>query len=87
MISDNLFIYNFQSELSKHSGENGSLVREDAATPSLTFSAVEDVKEPLQQKVIRTLEDGPTSRQKLLVISIWIFSALFGASTCFPDKG
>ena len=79
--------YNFQSELSKHSGENGSLVREDAATPSLTFSAVEDVKEPLQQKVIRTLEDGPTSRQKLLVISIWIFSALFGASTCFPDKG
>ena len=60
---------------------------QDGCSAVETGGEVEDVKEPLQQKVIRTLEDGPTSRQKLLVISIWIFSALFGASTCFPDKG
>ena len=77
-----------QNENSKHVGENGSLIRDDVGTPSLmAFSGIEDVKDPLQQKVIRTLEDGPTSKQKALVISIWIMSALFGASTCFPDKG
>ena len=79
--------YVFQNESCKYLGENGSLIREDVGTPSLAFSGIEDFKEPVQQKVIRTLEDGPTSRQKALVISIWILSSLFGASTCFPDKG
>jgi len=37
-------------------------------------------------KAVRTLEDGPTARQKFLVSSIWVMSALFGAATCFPDK-
>ena len=35
---------------------------------------------------VRTLSDGPTTRQKILVLSIWIFSAIFGFITCFPDK-
>ena len=35
---------------------------------------------------IRTLEDGPTTRQKILVVSIWIFASIFGFLTCFPDK-
>ena len=62
--------------------EDGGIV------PSVAFSGNEqDAGIPFQQKVIRTLEDGPTSRQKALVISIWIVSALFGASTCFPEKG
>jgi hypothetical protein len=34
----------------------------------------------------RSLGDGPTTRQKILVISIWIFSAIFALATCFPDK-
>ena len=37
-------------------------------------------------KVVRTIEDGPTARQKFLVCFIWVMSALFGAATCFPDK-
>ena len=82
IIEDVLF---FQNESHKHLEENGSLLRD--GTPSLAFSGIDDFKDPIQQKVIRTLEDGPTSRQKALVVSIWILSALFGASTCFPDKG
>ena len=35
---------------------------------------------------VRTLSDGPTARQKILVVSIWIFSSLFGILTCFPGK-
>ena len=35
---------------------------------------------------MRTLSDGPTARQKILVVSIWIFSSLFGILTCFPGK-
>ena len=35
---------------------------------------------------VRTLSDGPTARQKILVVSIWIFSSLFGVLTCFPGK-
>ena len=35
---------------------------------------------------VRTLSDGPTTRQKILVVSIWLFSSLFGFLTCFPDK-
>ena len=34
----------------------------------------------------RSLGDGPTTRQKILVASIWIFSAIFALATCFPDK-
>ena len=34
----------------------------------------------------RSLVDGPTTRQKILVASIWIFSAIFALATCFPDK-
>ena len=75
----------FQNESIKHLEENGSLIRD--GTPSLAFSGIDDFKDPFKEKVIRTLEDGPTSRQKALVVSIWILSALFGASTCFPDKG
>ena len=68
-------------------GENGPIIPEDGGTPSIAFSGNEEAKDLLQQKVVRTLEDGPTPRQKALVISIWIISSLFGASTCFPDKG
>ena len=35
---------------------------------------------------MRTLSDGPTTRQKILVVSIWLFSAVFGILTCFPDR-
>ena len=35
---------------------------------------------------VRTLSDGPTTRQKILVVSIWFISAIFGLLTCFPDK-
>ena len=35
---------------------------------------------------VRTLSDGPTTRQKILVVSIWLFSAVFGILTCFPDR-
>lgn len=49
--------------------------------------------EPMQEMVpntsrvnVRTLSDGPTARQKILVVSIWIFSSLFGILTCFPGK-
>jgi hypothetical protein len=34
----------------------------------------------------RSIGDGPTTRQKILVASIWIFSAIFALATCFPDK-
>ena len=68
-------------------GENGAIIAEDGGTPSLAFSGNDDVKASLQQKVVRTLEDGPTSKQKALVLSIWLMASLFGASTCFPDKG
>jgi hypothetical protein len=32
------------------------------------------------------MEDGPSARQKLLVCTIWLSSAFFGVTTCFPDK-
>ena len=51
----------FQNESSKHLEENGSLIRD--GTPSLAFSGIDDFKDPFKEKVIRTLEDGPTSRQ------------------------
>ena len=35
---------------------------------------------------VRTLSDGPTTRQKILVVSIWLFSCLFGVLTCMPEK-
>ena len=38
------------------------------------------------KKPKRTIEDGPTARQKVLVSFIWLFSAFFGVATCFPDK-
>ncbi len=38
------------------------------------------------RKPVRTIEDGPTTRQKVLVSFIWIGSAFFGITTCFPDK-
>ena len=34
----------------------------------------------------RKIEDGPNARQKLIVAFIWLFSAFFGVTTCFPDK-
>ncbi len=38
------------------------------------------------RKFKRTIEDGPTARQKVLVAFIWLGSAFFGVTTCFPDK-
>jgi hypothetical protein len=40
----------------------------------------------LPGRPIRTLSDGPTARQKLLVVSIWLLAAIFGFLTCFPEK-
>lgn len=34
----------------------------------------------------RTIEDGPTTRQKMIIAIIWLTSAFFGVMTCFPDK-
>ena len=39
-----------------------------------------------ERKSTRTMEDGPTGKQKLMVSFIWIGSAFFGITTCFPDK-
>lgn len=39
-----------------------------------------------RRRHVRTIEDGPTARQKGLVALIWIGSAFFGVTTCFPDK-
>ena len=38
------------------------------------------------RKPVRTIEDGPTTKQKVIVSFIWIGSAFFGITTCFPDK-
>ena len=38
------------------------------------------------RKPMRTIEDGPTTKQKVMVSFIWIGSAFFGITTCFPDK-
>ena len=38
------------------------------------------------RKTVRTMEDGPTTKQKVMVSFIWIGSAFFGIATCFPDK-
>ena len=38
------------------------------------------------RKTVRTMEDGPTTKQKVMVSFIWIGSAFFGITTCFPDK-
>ncbi len=34
----------------------------------------------------RTVEDGPTARQQLMICLIWLLAAFFGVTTCFPDK-
>ncbi len=35
---------------------------------------------------MRTMDQGPTVRQKLLLVAIWLLSGFFGVTTCFPDK-
>ena len=49
-------------------------------------SARELYKSLLLCRPVRTLEDGPTARQKVLVLAIWILAAIFGFMTCFPEK-
>lgn len=44
------------------------------------------VPAPTARVPLRTLADGPTTRQKILVVSIWLFSAIFGFLTCVPEK-
>ena len=34
----------------------------------------------------RTMDDGPTTKQKILIVAIWIAAAIFGFLTCFPEK-
>jgi hypothetical protein len=51
-----------------------------------TSSSAAQLQPPIQPQYKRTLEDGPTTRQKLLVVFIWLCAAFFGVTTCFPDK-
>ena len=32
------------------------------------------------------MDDGPTTKQKILIVAIWIAAAIFGFLTCFPEK-
>lgn len=58
-------------------------VEEDADQANNASSAAEKDK---NKKPKRTIEDGPNARQKVLVAFIWLGSAFFGVTTCFPDK-
>jgi hypothetical protein len=45
-----------------------------------------NVANTFSRRPVRTIEDGPTTKQKVLVSFIWIGSVFFGITTCFPDK-
>ena len=56
------------------------------AGPKVASSIDYNMASTFARKTVRTMEDGPTTKQKVMVSFIWIGSAFFGITTCFPDK-
>ena len=56
------------------------------AGPRVASSIDYNMASTFARKPVRTIEDGPTTKQKVMVSFIWIGSAFFGITTCFPDK-
>ena len=54
--------------------------------PKVASSIEFNMASTFARKPVRTIEDGPTTKQKVIVSFIWIGSAFFGITTCFPDK-
>ena len=54
----------------------------------LNNGEVNEVVKPIvvSREPYRTLDDGPTTKQQILIASIWIVASIFGFLTCFPDK-
>ncbi|TRY61503.1 hypothetical protein TCAL_05713 [Tigriopus californicus] len=59
---------------------------EDETTELMAQSLAVAAMPMIKKKHKRTMEEGPTARQKVLVAFIWLGSAFFGVTTCFPDK-
>ena len=66
--------------------ENGIAIVSDGSVVTKKPGSGDSSGSNASKKHKRTIEDGPTARQKVLVVFIWLTSAFFGITTCFPDK-